>query len=156
MELEASSNKPPVLTPKRPTYRSYGELIRVLIADATSRVKADKPVSIPPIVVTAPMRKLADDIAALRKKLRAKERELSEKHRAKVEDTCYGGSKDKPKVDYTYTERSRLTDARPAVFHERMTKIKQLRVKATLDTIDMSPVQAKRYLLKLEEQLRKV
>lgn len=149
------SNQAPEVRPKRPFYRSYGELIRVLTTDAINRVKADKHQPIPPLKITAPMRTLAKRIMAARTALKTAEREMKEQHKAYVPDRCERDNPNIP-IEYSYEERHRLQDTRPASYQERLDKIKRLRVKATLDTIDMSPRQAKAYLLKLERELAAV
>lgn len=153
--MKAVMDKAPEVRPKRPIYRSYGELIRILTVDAISRVKADKSVQIPPLKITAPMRKLAKQILRLRKDLKGKERVLSNVHKAYAPDRCDRDSSAIP-IEYTYSERNRLGEMRPVAYQARMATIQRLRVKATLDTIDMTPRQAKHYLLMLERRLAKV
>lgn len=150
-----AQDKPPEVRAKRPVYRSYGELIRVLITDANNRVKADKRHEIPKPEITAPMRALAKTVLGLRKVLKAKERQLVDEYKVHVPDRCEREDQAVP-IEWTYSEQNRLRDQRPAEMQARLDAIKRWRVRATLDTIDLTPRQAKAYLLKLEQQLAKI
>lgn len=154
--MATQEDKAPEVRPRRPVYRSYGELIRVLVTDAQARVKMDRTKhEIPPLVITHAMRVIAVRILAFRKALKANERTLSDKYKACVPDR-YDREDRKVPVEYTYMERHRLEEQRPAAMTARLDAIKRLRVKATLDTMDLTPKQAKAYLLNLERQLSKI
>lgn len=152
----AADEQAPELRPKRPIYRSYGELIRLLTADAERRVKATKVEQIPPLKITAPIRRLGMRIVRLRTRLKREERQLAARHKAQVPSYCSCEDGKGLKVEWTYQETARLRETRPQTTTTKLDRIKHLRVTATLDTIDMTPRQAKSYLQKLEQTLGKI
>lgn len=144
----------PVVKPKRPIYRSYGELIRTLVTDARKRVQATKRVEVPPPAVTPEARRVADRVIGLAAQLRRMERTLADVHHLHVEPRGYNGERDK--IVWTYAHRRTLENRPAAAYTARVEAINALKVKATLDTIDMTPKQAKTYLLKLQQRLASI
>lgn len=141
----APADKVPEMRPKRPVYTTYTEIIRTLIAAAQGRVRQDKqPDPLPPVPNTAKIRRLVKRYVQARKDARKAEHLL---HRLNI-DPDENGS-----WDWTYSHKNRLNEKPGAARQTRMDKIQQLRVKAAVDTMDMTPAQAKKYLLKLERQL---
>lgn len=137
--------------PRAPQYRGYADLIRVLTTEAAKRVRETGRVNEPKLeAITPQMRKLQRAIIASRKRTKALERKLASDHKARVDD--YG----KHELMLTYEERNRLKNMPEKSLVERLKKVAALRVKATLDTIDMSPTRAKAYLIKLEQTLARL
>lgn len=144
----AASDRAPEVRPKRPIYRSYGELIRTLIADATKRVRSTPQPEPKLETITPRMRALARHYVKHRKLMQDAERELRNQHDAQVSDS---GA-----LSLAWHKKNEL-QAKPGKLRQaKLDRIAQLKIRATLDTIDMTPKQAKAYLLRLEQQLRKV
>lgn len=134
--------------PKRPVYRSYGELIAVLVSGAKARVRESKqPDPIPPVPSNRTIRRLAAQYSKHRKLARRAEVALSNMN-LNVQES---GS-----VGWSYSYRNRMAEKPSATRQKRFDQILRLRVKATLDTMDMTPTQAKAYLLKLERSLSEI
>lgn len=144
----------PEVRPRKPVYHSYDRIVASVIAAATQRVKDTRRLEPPKLEhITPEMRQLQKTIVGLRSQLKAAERELSNKHKARVSDSC--GSEN-GKLELTYEERRRLENVPERGYQERVRRVQQAKVKALLDTIDMTPTQAKAYFLKLEDQLASI
>lgn len=138
----------PELHPKRPVYTTYAEIIRTLVTAAQARVRQDKqPDPVPPVPTSRKIRQLANSYRWARKAARKAEAKLSNMNLS-VNDQ--GG------VDWSYSYRNKLSEKPGAMRQKRLDKIQQMRLRATLDTMDMTPPAAKGYLLKLERQLATV
>lgn len=144
----ATADKAPELRPKRPVYASYGEIIRTLVVEAQNRVRSEKqPDPIPPVPNNRTVRKLAAQYAKHTKLRRRAEHALSAMNlQVRGEN---GG------VEWTYSYRNRLNDKPSTTRQKRMAAIARLRVQATIDTMDLTPAQAKTYLLAFERKLAK-
>lgn len=148
MQLAAQDAKPE-LRPKRPIYQNYNEIVRTLTAAANSRIKASRNPADPKIEkITPEMRRLQAVIVDCRRKLKAAESELVNKHQAQVE---HGGA-----LALSWSEVKRLRDLPERGYQSRLSVVRQLGVRAILDTVDMTPTQAKKYLLALERRLSTV
>ena len=137
---------------KRPAYRSYESIIKHLVAQAHKRVKDSREIPRPrptEAELTPAIKKTIADLKASRIATKRLEKAL-EAHGLEV--ASYGENR----VEFTYTERTKREQAPDRQFEARKRKVEQLKVQAILDTIDMTPRQAKAYFLKLENTLAAV
>jgi len=143
-----ADQKQPELRPKRPVYASYGEIIRTLVVAAQNRVRQDKqPDPLPPVPRTPTIRRLAATYARHKKLARKAEATLSNLNLNVLDNGA---------VEWSYSYRNRLNEKPGAARQKRMDRIVQLKVAATIDTMDLTPAKAKQYLLALERKLAKV
>lgn len=143
-----NNEQKPEYVPKRPLYKSYNEIITTLVRETVSRIKQEPQEELKP-VQTAKMIELRRRVLNLRLGLKGVEKRLRDMN-VMVED--HG----KNELAYTYEYRRRQENAPRQRRLQRLEKVQQEKIKATLDTIDMTPTQAKQYLLKLERRLSKV
>lgn len=144
----ASPSDPPApeVRAKRPVYRTYGALIRMVCHEAAIRVQ-NQPRPEPRLTVTPAMRAWARELMGLRRRTKQLETQL---RRVGAYLTSTG------QLQLSW-ERKRQMQEKPSARRKRQVDaIRALRIQASLDTIDMTPAQVKDYLQTLDAKLARI